>query len=397
MSGEEADFGVGFLEQLLAYTERSPDRSRPASAVPDYGSLRTAESLSRFHAMMAAAERAGAIEVVRGRRERSHLIERVRVRDATVLARHLGRDPSIEMAERAHGELAPIAARGEPWVAAIVAEMTARWGRGDSAYRLGPKPIGPAAEFVGLLAAISRDEARRLDARTFSLKTIGDSKALDRHASRVAAVLGVRMGEPGASQDRIWTHIGLERFSHPIHLKGCVVVEDKDGVLVDGRGDPFSSIHAEMLPKLKIVKRPEAVLTIENYASFNRHVREVSDGVLTIYVGGFPSAAVTDLLKRVASEVDVPFVHWGDVDPGGIRIFRYLEEVISRPIHPHLMTRELAEEFGKPCSPDATLGSIAKTDSAVASLAEWLAYGPGTKALEQEAIDPQPVVSGRSG
>jgi hypothetical protein len=77
MSGEEADFGVRFLEQLLAYTERSPDRSRPASTVPDYGFLRTAESLGRFHAMMAAAERAGAIEVVRGRRERSHLIERV--------------------------------------------------------------------------------------------------------------------------------------------------------------------------------------------------------------------------------------------------------------------------------------------------------------------------------
>jgi hypothetical protein len=63
-------------------------------------------------------------------------------------------------------------------------------------------------------------------------------------------------------------------------------------------------------------------------------------------------------------------------------------------MHPHLMTRALAEEYGRPCPPDVTLGSIAATDSAAADLAAWLAYGTDTKALEQEAIDPRPVADG---
>jgi hypothetical protein len=382
------------MERLLASTERSPDRSRPASAVPDYGLLRSAEAAARFHAMMAAAERVGAVEVVRGRRERAHLVERVRVRDATALARHLGRDPAVVVAEKARGELAAVAARGEPWVGTVVEEMAARWGRGDAAHRLAPKPIAPALEFVRLLVAVSRDEARGLDARTFSLKAIGDSKAFDRHAARLAAVIGARMGIPGTTGDRVWSHIGLERFSHPIHLKGCLVVEDEDGVLVDGRGEPFASIHAEMLPKMRIAGRPSAVLTIENYASFNRHVRETSDGALVVYVGGFPSTAVTDLLRRLSKEIgDVPFLHWGDIDSGGLRIFSHIEEIVARPVRPHLMTREFAERYGRPCEPDDTLAPIAKSESAVADLARWLAHGPDPRTLEQEALDPAPVSS----
>jgi hypothetical protein len=48
-----------------------------------------------------------------------------------------------------------------------------------------------------------------------------------------AAVIGVRMGIPGAPGDQIWNHIGLERFSHPIHLKGPIVVEDAGGMTVE--------------------------------------------------------------------------------------------------------------------------------------------------------------------
>ena len=103
---------------------------------------------------------------------------------------------------------------------------------------------------------------------------------------------------------------------------------------------------------------------------------------------------MTDLLKRLSKEIDdVPFLHWGDVDAGGLRIFRYVEEIVARPLRPHLMTRELAERYGRPCEPDDTLGPIAKSESAVADLARWLAYGPNPRTLEQEALDPVSVPS----
>jgi Uncharacterized protein conserved in bacteria C-term(DUF2220)/Uncharacterized protein conserved in bacteria N-term (DUF3322) len=386
------DAGVEFLERLLERSERNPDRSRPASAAPEYDRLSTAQQVSRFHDLMAAAERFGAVEVQPGKRDRSHLIERVRVRDSELLARHLGRPTAPAIAQRARDELLPVATAGEPWVATLLDEMAARWVRGEAAYRLTAAQADAAKEFFTLLASISRQEARGLDARTFSHQATNDTKAFDRHASRLAAVLGVQIGQPGAAADVIWTHIGLERFSHPVHLKGPVAVEGASGRVVDGRAKPFASIHPEMLSQLSVLERPTAILTIENYASFNRQVREIEDGSLVVYTGGFPAAGVIELLAKVLTTVpaEVPFLHWGDVDAGGVRIFRYLEERLPRGPRPHLMTKELAEKAGQPADADPSLASIARSDSAVRELAEWLAFGSGVRHLEQEALDPAP-------
>jgi hypothetical protein len=386
------DAGVEFLERLLERSERNPDRSRPASAAPEYDRLSTAQQVNRFHDLMAAAERFGAVEVQWGKRDRSHLIERVRVRDPELLARHLGRPTAPAIAQRARDELLPIAATGEPWVAGLLDEMTGRWARGEAAYRLTADQADATKEFFILLASVSRQEARGLDTRTFSHKATNDTKAFDRHASRLAAILGVRMGQPGAASDVIWAHIGLERFSHPIHLKGPVVVEGPGGRLVDGSAKPFASVHPEMLPQLSVLAPPTAILTIENYASFNRQVREIEDGSLVVYIGGFPAAGVIEFLAKVLTAVpaEVPFLHWGDIDAGGLRVFRYLEENLPRGPQPHLMTKDLAETFGQAADPDARLASIARSDSAVRELAEWLAFGLDVRHLEQEALNPAP-------
>jgi hypothetical protein len=386
-----SDVGVGFLERLLYLSERNPDRSRAASAAPDYDSLPRADQLARFQERMIAAEKFGAVEIVRGRRERSHLMDRIRVKDPTLLAKYLGRTPASQIAEIAKAELVPIASAGEPWVLQLLEEMASRWARGETAYRLAPSPLDPVKEFLLLLAAISHNEAVRLDARTFSLRATGDTKAFDRQASRLLAVLGARMGEPGAAAERIWASIGLERFSHPIYLKGPVVVEGRAGILVDGTATPFASVHPEMLPLLKVIAQPNFLLTIENYASFNRQVREIENDGLVVYLGGFPSPGVVSLLARVLSQIrdDVPFFHWGDIDPGGLKIFRFLEETLPRSPRPHLMTRNLAEQFGKPATADSSLRAIGESDSAIADLAEWMSTTIGPKALEQETLDPR--------
>jgi hypothetical protein len=385
-----ADAGVEFLERLLERSERHPDRSRPASAAPEYDKLSTAQQVGRFHDLMAAAERFGAVEVQRGRRDRGHLIERVRVRDPELLARHLGRPTAAVTAQRAREDVLAIAASGEPWVVGLLDEMAGRWARGEASYRLNATQTEATREFFTLLASMSRHEARGLDARTFSLRATNDTKAFDRHASRIAAVLGIQIGMPGAAPDAVWASIGLERFSHPIHLKGPVLVKGEAGVLVDGNAAPFASVHPEMVPLLKMGAQPNFVLTVENYASFNRQVREIGGDGLIVYVGGFPSAGVVSLLNRVLSTVrdDVPFFHWGDIDPGGLKIFRFLEEALPRGPRPHLMTRKLTEQFGKTGLADSGLASIAQSNSAVADLAQWLAFGVDIKHLEQERLEP---------
>lgn len=387
--------GVEFLARLLERSERRPDRSRPASAAPEYDKLSTAQQVARFHDQMTAAERFGAVEVQRGRRDRGHLIERIRVRDPDLLARHLGRPTAAVTAQRTREDVLPIAVSGESWVVGLLDEMAARWARGETSYRLSATQTDATKEFFTLLSSISRNEARGLDARTFSFRATEDTKAFDRHSSRIAAVLGAQLGLPGAAPDVVWSHIGLARFSHPVHLRGPVAVEGTAGRLIDGNAKPFSSIHPEMLPQLAVLETPAAVLTIENYASFNRQVREIEEGSLVVYIGGFPSAGVIEFLSKVlrALPADVPFLHWGDIDAGGLRIFRYLEENLPRAPQPHLMTKELAISHGQPADPDASLASIAKSESGVSELAHWLAFGTDVRHLEQEALEPQsPIV-----
>jgi hypothetical protein len=389
------DPAIALLERLLVLSERNPDRTRPASVAPNYDNLRTAESISRFEARLLAAQKVGAVGIQKGIRERRHLIDRVRVKDPVALADHLGRAPARHIAQEMNDALAPVAARGEAWVSEALQSMIIKWSRGDTAHRLAVSDRAAAEEFLALLAAVSKDLAKGLDGRTFSLKVTGDSKAFDRHAARIAAVLAARFGEAGLAAGAIWDRIGLERFSHPVHVKGCVLAEDANGILVHGRAAPFASFHPELLPLLKLCGQPSAILTIENYATFNRYVREIDDEALVVYTGGFASAGTVELLKSLLRLADsaVPFFHWGDIDPGGLRIFRFLEEALPRRPRPHLMDRALAESHGRPALPDAALASIAQSDSAVAGLAEWLSRGDRIMHLEQEALDPSSPLS----
>lgn len=121
----------------------------------------------------------------------------------------------------------------------------------------------------------------------------------------------------------------------------------------------------------------EHILTIENYASFNWQVREIEDGSLVVYTGGSPAAGVIELLSKVLAAVpaEVPFLHWGDVDAGSVRIFRFLEENLPRGPRPQMMTKELAKKSGRPADLDPSLASIARSDSEVNELADWLAFG----------------------
>jgi len=386
----DTDPAVALLTRLLSLSERKPNRTRPASLSPDYEKLGTASARSRFQDQIAAAERSGAVSARNGKRERRHLVERITVKDPVALARHLGRVPSSASASVSRQKL-DAAIQGEaPWLKSVLDDIESRWSRGEAAFRLGPGEIGPALEFLTLLAAISKDHARKLDARTFSLKVTGDTKAFDRHSTRIAAVMAAQLGDRDLAPNLVWARIGLERFSHPVYLRGPVVAADSRGVLVDGRTRPFASVHAELLPLLRLSGSPSYILTIENYASFNRHVREIEDGGLVIYTGGFASVGVIEILKWLLTNLDcaIRFFHWGDVDPGGLRIFRYLEEALPRPPHPHLMERSLATARGKPATVDPTLIAISKSDSAIANLAAWLAGGDDVRHLEQEAVDP---------
>ena len=122
--------------------------------------------------------------------------------------------------------------------------------------------------------------------------------------------------------------------------------------------------------------KPTYLLTIENYASFNRYIIEADPARagVTIYVGGYPSLATQSALRILAGKLpeSVPLFHWSDIDADGTWIFRTIEKAIGRPLKPHLMSPAIAEQFGKPGNGRSDIRDC-PPDSGIAPLVAYLA------------------------
>lgn len=117
----------------------------------------------------------------------------------------------------------------------------------------------------------------------------------------------------------------------------------------------------------------EVILTVENFASFNRQVAEAMTGrEIVVYTAGFPSRATVRALRRLRRPNGVPVLHWGDIDAGGIRSADHLTREVAPGLSLHLMTSALACERGVPAAVDASI-SDAGENAEIAVLARFLA------------------------
>jgi Uncharacterized protein conserved in bacteria C-term(DUF2220) len=236
--------------------------------------------------------------------------------------------------------------------------------------------------------AILGDRHRGVDYRTFSRKVAGNSKVLDRVEGAVVKLLSAAIDLPPSARpkDALRT-LGLERFAQPLLLSGRI---DFATAELSRAPPAYFGVPPGEAHRLQLRDTPRYLLTIENFASFNRHVIEAdAEHVgLTLYVGGYPSLATQDALKYLAGIVpaEVPFFHWSDIDPDGTWIFRTIERIVARPLTPHLMSADLAERFGR--VPEQAVRPPRRAEnSAIASLVTYL-QSDGAKWLEQEELDP---------
>ena len=132
------------------------------------------------------------------------------------------------------------------------------------------------------------------------------------------------------------------------------------------------------------------LLTIENLASFQRHVREIEDDGIVIYSAGFPSPALTHVLNWLDNTLpdSCPCFHWGDRDIGGIRIFSHVEK--SLPAHrvlPHLMLDENQNDRQFEAAAVKQLEKYATQNTETGVMAKsWIVNKLGP--VEQEISDP---------
>jgi hypothetical protein len=382
-----ADRARGILNLLLDRLERFPDRTRPPSerAPPDFPS---ASERAAFDRILADAERQGAISVVKGRGEAQHLTERIRLEDAPRLYKFLGRVPALEQAKVAVSDLQQKTTPGHRDALKARDLIIEGWLRGERPFSIGFEQSRQAGEFIAALdAVLAREPMDRRDLRTYSGQSTGNTKLLERYASRIVGFLKqVGQLDPDLSDNEAMASLGLEKFPQPVLIAGPVRL---------ARTDFSSMVYVGIPPEQVSLIEPageiRSIITIENLASFNRHVREViRPGDIVLYTGGFPSRAVKAALVAISQWLGIVHIyHWGDIDEGGLRIALHLASLLPIPVLPHLMSPALARAQGIPAKASRMIDL--PRDHPWQSVALFLG-SDDARSLEQEKVDPQPVM-----
>lgn len=378
---------VALLNALLDRHEGNPEPAREHAELAAE-SFADSAARERFNAVLADAERQGAIHVRRGRRELRHLIARAVLADPGALYRLLSREPRPAAVDRALAELRRTIGRlpAQAGLGEELARFEHAWHAGARHRGIAAAAAGEAADFlIALSAVLSRPPGDLSDLRTYSSKATGDSKRIERHRRAViAAAADLGLVPPDLSVEEAMATLGLEKFDHPVLLGGALTL---DGAAFPGRS--FLGVLPRDLAVVGVPAAVEAVLTVENYASFNRYVAEVMGRrEIVVYTGGWPARGVVAALRRLAPHA-ARLLHWGDIDAHGAAIADFLWRSVDRRLVLHRMSPGLAEALGSAGRP-VTFRSADPASPAFA-LFDYLSHGGST--LEQEELDPVSVLA----
>lgn len=371
------------IQRLLDRHERRADAGRRIIERPAQAFATPTVRDTLVEGLTSAAATGGV--VLEFDRDAPHLIARVILKDADKLYAFVGRTPRGVVTETAATVLDALP------LTSTIAEMLrsdfiGAWRQGKRWLGIAPADIGAASDLLAATDAIFTDLGEDLPIRTRSARLLGDSKALERATTSLLGYLKhVGVLEVGLSREEALSRLGLAKYPQPVLVAGPLYIDGADLASWPYVGVP-PDLVAGVIPSRSI----RSVLTIENLESFNRHVRSCrSDGDVVVYTGGFPGRPVLALLRALTEGADRGVHHWGDIDPGGIRIGRFLETSLTVPVTPHLMTPTLASASGRSPSRDPVSLHLPEA-SAFRELSTYLAQ-PDALWLEQEVIDPVPT------
>jgi hypothetical protein len=339
MAKKVVDARVG-LDWMLDRIEARPDRN-PAGIIiePEYGDMPLSADVDRFHSLLERAADVGAITIERRKRDPG-LIERVRLLDAGRLYEYLKREPTGVRALAALEGVVDLFPDLPLEVVPLLDQIRGKWVVGKPALRsLEPGDADGLMIILQCILAMLRGEHLGEELKSFSLRVTGKAKSVERQAPRLAEALRTLFDVPeGARGMDVLAALGLEKFSTPVLLR-CQMSVAGVGTI---RALPYVGIPEEWIAALSLVEQPSYLMTVENLASFNRYTREVRDGGLVVYTGGYPSRTVVRALRRLDAllSADVPAYHWGDIDHHGFLIADFVGQQLSRSLNLHMMEKE---------------------------------------------------------
>jgi hypothetical protein len=381
------------LLKLLAQVDRGGRGSLPVTerSAREYFAVADLGGRDAIHAHLANAEADGGVTLDWGRQAAAQDLQRIRIRDADRLAAWLGVPRASAQADAIAQELAPLMTDAPGWLQDSYVETLDQWRLGGSPFRIPAADAVTATRLFRVARAVAVGQQDGLDLRRFSVQLLGDSKAIESMLGRLAGLLRRNPEWSQWEEDaELFQALGLEKFPPPLFIKGPLAL-DYGGTPWDLTPlRPYVALSPDALGDVRPTGHVPYLLTIENLASFQRHVREVQDTGVVVYAAGFPAPSLVSVLELLDQRLpaNCPFYHWGDRDIGGLRIYaKILMACRTRRVSPHLMSAPGPDPRGWAETDRRSLEQAVSLGGAPGRLAsEWVARGLGP--LEQEALDP---------
>ena len=203
---------------------------------------------------------------------------------------------------------------------------------------------------------LEQDADEPMLVRVFSRRYLGNSKIFEKKC-KTMVLHGARTYHPDVPEDKdamddvdVLEQLHLEGYSQELTLKGalrlCLTGPDNSVKSLDTADYPYGLVlNQQTLSHVEICEEQaiHRVLLIENKANFMAESYE--PGKLVIFTHGYITPTERKFLVRLREVLDhqnemgtpVRYQHCGDLDFGGICIYRYLREKVFPDLTPYRM------------------------------------------------------------
>lgn len=331
------------LHDLLDSHERKPMAERRSRIMEDVPVTRSLDDLDAMRGRLGDAVKGGAIQLVMGKKSMKHVMDHVVLLDPDRLYGFLGRKPLGAISAAAADRLQATPATSRE-ARQIRDSISSAWREGLRWNGVSHQDGDIAHWIVLCLDAVIGKEATDMgDMRSFSTRMLGNSKIIERHWSRVCAGLRETGFIPQDAGDETAKElVNLAKFPQPILMSGHFSLAGMSMANL-----VYIGIPPDHIPEVGLLRQIQAIVTVENLASFNRLARECRHPeVLAVYTAGWPTMGVIGMLKRLTGLTEASIHHWGDIDPAGVAIGNHLHAHFPGRVKPHLMSESLAREHG---------------------------------------------------
>lgn len=241
-----------------------------------------------------------------------------------------------------------LAKAGSPWILAFFEDCLQHITTAHEVPGLLPEDAEERELLLSALHGLELIAGEEMLERVFSRRFLGNSKALARIRPRLSGIIRrYAMAEKeGCSwpqdNESILAAVGLAGSLEELLFQGPLQVELK-GKTIDFTPLCYgAAMNTDTIKAFRVLALPiERLITFENKTNYLDFVKKDKDArTMGVYLGGFHSPIKQLFLQKLVDflkNCDVQYLHWGDIDLGGFRIFVHLRAEALPDLRPYRM------------------------------------------------------------